>query len=198
LLLPDGRKTNTIEKKLRHQEVHAVEMISKTAISFDLDEIGRLLARGHVSDARSAIGRLIEHLDFMLTPDGPGNKKLPESSLCSADEFGRENVHAVRLLCEQASKAIAQHQIEHAQSILHQAEELWQAVPVNRSRSILAAVKDAERKFVFLRPDFGRPKDFMAKSEIMTEEEVRAKLADDGMASKKIDEEIARAKEHLI
>jgi hypothetical protein len=63
---------------------------------------------------------------------------------------------------------------------------------------MLAAVKDAKRKFVFLRPDFGRPKDFMAKSEIMTEEEVRAKLADDGMASKKIDEEIARAKEHLI
>ena len=38
----------------------------------------------------------------------------------------------------------------------------------------------------------------MASSEIMTEEEVRAKLADDGMASKKIDEEIAHAKEHLI
>jgi hypothetical protein len=45
---------------------------------------------------------------------------------------------------------------------------------------------------------WGGPSDFVESSEIMTEEKVRAKLGADGMASKKIDEAIARAKECLV
>ena len=65
----------------------------------------------------------------MLAPVGTGDKKAPQSYRSPADEFGRENVQAVRLLVKQASKALDLHQSDEAQAILHQANELWEAVP---------------------------------------------------------------------
>ena len=105
-------------------------MITKTAISYDLREALEQISRGYAVDAGRRIGQLVERLDFMLTPYGQGNKKLPASFPCSADEFGRENVNAVRLLCQQASQAIDVNQSDEAQSLLRQADDLWEAVPV--------------------------------------------------------------------
>jgi hypothetical protein len=105
-------------------------MISKTAISYDLHEALEQISRGYAAGASQRIGRLVERLDFMLTPYGPGNNMLPASAPCSADEFGRENVQTVRLLCQRASRAIDVHQSEKAQSLLRQADDLWEAVPV--------------------------------------------------------------------
>jgi GAF domain-containing protein len=105
-------------------------MISKTAISYDLHEALEQISCGYTADAGRQIGRLVERLDFMLTPYGPGNKRPPSSSPCSADEFGRENVQTVRLLCQRASQAIDLHQSEEAQSLLRQADDLLEAVTV--------------------------------------------------------------------
>lgn len=105
-------------------------MISKTAISYDLHEALERISRGCPADAGRQIGRLVERLDFMLTPNRPGNKKPLASAPCSADEFGRENVQTVRLLCQRASQAINLHQNDEAELILRLADDLWEAVPV--------------------------------------------------------------------
>ena len=110
-------------------------MITKTAITYDLREALQQISRGYAADAGRRLGRLVERLDSMLTPGGPRGPKL-ESSPCAADEFGRKNVHAVRLLCKQASHAIDLHHSEEAQSILHKANDLWEAVPVQGKREV--------------------------------------------------------------
>lgn len=105
-----------------------VVTISKGAILYDLHEAREQLARGNATDARERIAELLRRLDFMLTPFG--KQPHARTKICYADEFGRDNVHAVRKLCERAGRTIAQRDGDHAQCILEDAEDLWTAVPM--------------------------------------------------------------------
>ena len=93
-------------------------MISKQAISYDLREARELLASGLPDEARKHIGRIIENLEFLLSPSG-GRMKTGASA---ADQFGRANVEALRVLCEQATAKVVLGDNDGALAVLHAAQ----------------------------------------------------------------------------
>lgn len=100
-------------------------MISKQAISYDLHEARELLASGQALEARKQIERIVENLGFLLSPSG-GRRKADVSG---ADEFGRNNVEALKVFCDHAIVAIARRDNDRAMRALHDAQHFWDDLP---------------------------------------------------------------------
>lgn len=100
-------------------------MLSKQAISYDLHEARELLATGQALEARKQIDRIVENLGFLLSSSG-GRKKAEASG---ADQFGRNNVEALRALCDNAAAAIARRDNSRALKALHDAQHFWDDLP---------------------------------------------------------------------
>ena len=98
-------------------------MISKPAISYDLREARELLANGAPHEAAKHIGRIIENLEFLLSP----SRRRKETEASAADEFGRANVEALRVSCDHAIAAIARGDNDRALKVLHDAQSFWDA-----------------------------------------------------------------------
>ena len=94
-------------------------MISRVAISYDLSQVRSHLLDGHTKDALEQIALLTENLELLLYP----HKSGPQA--CSADEFGRKNVQALRSRCSEIASAILQRDLTGAESALDKAQEFW-------------------------------------------------------------------------
>ena len=100
-------------------------MISKQALSYDLREILCLLANRDRHQAAQQLRRIIENLEFLLSP--AGGRKNKEAS--AADELGRHNVDALRAFCGQAAAAVVRGDNDHALAVLHDAQSFWDEFP---------------------------------------------------------------------
>ena len=100
-------------------------MISKQALSYDLREVRDLLATRDRHQAAKQLGRIIENLEFLLSPSG-GRKNTKVSA---ADELGRQNVEALRAFCGQAAAAVVHGDNEQALTVLHNAQSFWDELP---------------------------------------------------------------------
>ena len=109
-------------------------MISKQALSYDLREVLRevrdLLATRDRHKAAKQLDRIIENLEFLLSPSG--GRKNTEAS--PADEIGRHNVEALRAFCDQAAAAVVRGDHDHALTALHDAQSFWDELPEVRGR----------------------------------------------------------------
>ena len=107
-------------------------MISKQALSYDLREVRDLLAIRDRHQAGKQLGRIIENLEFLLSPSG-GRKKTESSA---ADELGRHNVEALRAFCDQAVAAVVRGDSDRALTVLHDAQSFWDELPEVPGRQV--------------------------------------------------------------
>jgi hypothetical protein len=107
-------------------------MIAKQALSYDLREVRDLLATRDRHQAAKQLGRIIENLEFLLSPSG-GRKKTEASA---ADELGRHNVEALRAFCDQAAAAVVRGDNDRALTVLHDAQSFWDELPEVPGRQV--------------------------------------------------------------
>jgi hypothetical protein len=107
-------------------------MISKQALSYDLREIVGLLANRDRHLAAQQLRRIIENLEFLLSP--AGGRKNKEAS--AADELGRHNVEALRAFCGHAAAAVVRGDNDHALAVLHDAQSFWDELPELPGREV--------------------------------------------------------------
>jgi hypothetical protein len=100
-------------------------MISKQALSYDLREVHDLLVTRDRHQAAKQLGRIIENLEFLLSPSG--GRKNTEAS--PADELGRHNVEALRAFCDQAAAAVVRGDSSRALTVLHETQSFWDELP---------------------------------------------------------------------
>jgi hypothetical protein len=114
-------------------------MISREAVSFDLEETLAILASGQSTEARKQLGQIIENLRFLLSPSG--GRKNKDST--AADELGRANVEALFTLCDQAAAAIALRDNDLALRVMNDAARFWDALPDTRLDELLRRLQRA-------------------------------------------------------
>lgn len=101
-------------------------MITQTAISYDIREVREHLARGQPNDAREHVGQLIDRLQFILVPQGPGDRRSGKPLAVFAIKFDRAKVGALLQSCHKAAEALIHHDRDQADSVLHHAQALWE------------------------------------------------------------------------
>jgi hypothetical protein len=104
-------------------------MISREAIAYDLREARDHIAGGQTHAARTQIVSLLENLHLLLHPPGGAARFSSETQKCAADEFGRDNIVALGILCDQAIKVMAHRDHDRAELILNNAQKFWAGVP---------------------------------------------------------------------
>ena len=116
------------------KDKEANEMITQTAISYDIREAREHLARGQPNDAQEHVGQLIERLEFLLDPQGPRRDRSGTSFAVFGIELDRAKVVALLQSCHQAAEAILRHDRDQADSVLHHAQALWEAVAARETK----------------------------------------------------------------
>src|SRR5260370_23239128 len=107
-------------------------MKPKQAMSYALREVRVLLATREGQQAAKQLGRIIEKLEFRLSPSG-GRKNTKVSA---ADELGRHNVEALRAFCGQAAAAVVHGDNDQALTVLHDAQSFWDELPEVPGRQV--------------------------------------------------------------
>jgi hypothetical protein len=109
-------------------------MISREAIAYDLREARDHIAGGQTHAARTQIVSLLENLHLLLHPPGGAARLSSETNKCAADEFGRDNVLALGVFCDQAIKVMAHRDHDRAELILNNAQKFWDGLPPRASK----------------------------------------------------------------